>query len=84
MKMMNDQVIAAINSARLFSAQSQPPREVPSLRPWQAVQMEYERVGLQPPACIPDFPTMEDAEIWMCLDRQYNLRLREMSWSQAC
>ena len=81
MKMMNTATIKAINEALLFN--SKEPYEHPEVRPWQYVQMEYERVGLTPPAYIPDFDTMEDAEIWMCLDRQYNLRLREYAWAQA-
>ena len=81
MKMMNADTIARINSILLFS--SREPYETPAVRPWQYVQMEYERVGLTPPAYIPDFETLEDAQIWMCLDRRYNLRLRESAWLQA-
>ena len=81
MNMMKYDTIASINSTLLFS--SHEPYQAPALRPWQYVQMEYERVGLTPPAYIPDLDTMEDAEIWMCLDRQYNLRLREYAWAQA-
>ena len=81
MKMLNQNTISAINSARLFSSRQS--YEVPALRPWQYVQMEYERVGLTPPAWIPDFDTLEDAQIWMCLDSCYNLRLKECAWRQA-
>lgn len=81
MNMLNSNTIAAINSTLLFS--SRQPYETPAIRPWQYIQMEYERVGLTPPAWIPDFDTLEDAQIWMCLDRRYNLRLREFSWRQA-
>lgn len=57
--------------------------EKPAIRPWQYVQMEYERVGMMPPADMPAFKTLEDAEIWMCLDAEYNTRLREREWLQA-
>ena len=55
------------------------------MRPWQTVCMEYDRVGLVPPANMPRFRTAEDAEIWMCLDSRYNHRLRETTfgWQQA-
>lgn len=67
-------------NARLFfqSGFSRPKRE---LRPWQYVQMEYQRMELTPPAYIPPLETMEDAEIWMCLDERVNrsVRMRESS-----
>ena len=81
MKRMNYKTIAAINQALLF--QSQEPYEKPEARPWQVVQMEYERVGMMPPASVPRFESREDAEIWLCLDAEYNARLRECSWPQA-
>ncbi len=77
-KPMSSSTIHAINSALLFSAGEK--YEAPEIRPWQAIQMEYERVGLMPPANIPQFGTVEDAQIWMCLDSRYNVRLRESSW----
>ena len=80
-KQMNIQTIHAINSALLFTSGGA--YETPEIRPWQAVQMEYERVGLVPPVSMPRFATVEDAEIWMCLDSRYNTRLREASWQQA-
>lgn len=80
-RMMNRNLIHTINSALLFSAGGA--YEQPELRPWQAVQMEYERVGLMPPAELPHFSSVEDAEIWMCLDSRYNARLRESSWQMA-
>ena len=49
------------------------------IRPWQYVQMEYERVGLTPPAYLPPFETVEDAQIWMCLDSRYNHALMRES-----
>ena len=76
-RMMNNDTIRTINSALLFSAKGQ--YEQPEVRPWQYVQMEYERVGLVPPAGMPSFSSVEDAEIWMCLDSRYNTRLREVN-----
>lgn len=81
MTTMNTQMIASINSALLFLSDGE--YETPQLRPWQYVQMEYERVGLKPPQRIPDFESFEDAEIWMCLDSRYNSRLRETSFLRA-
>ena len=78
---MSSDTIHAINTALLFTAGGK--YEKPELRPWQYVQMEYERVGLMPPARMPRFETVEDAEIWMCLDSRYNTRLRETAWLQA-
>jgi len=78
---MNRNTVRAINSALLFTAGGN--YEAPEIRPWQYVRMEYERVGLTPPASMPDFRTVEDAEIWMCLDSRYNGRLRETAWRQA-
>ena len=79
--MMNRSTIHAINTALLFTANQNDKR--PEIRPWQYVQMEYERVGLVPPAETPRFETVEDAEIWMCLDSRYNTRMRETDWLQA-
>ena len=76
-KAMNPDTIHAINSALLFTSKGA--YEKPEMRPWQYVRMEYDRVGLVPPAGQPDFRTVEDAEIWMCLDSRYNCRLREVS-----
>ena len=82
-KPMNINTIRTINSALLFSAGGK--KETPEIRPWQAVCMEYDRVGLVPPANMPRFRNVEDAEIWMCLDSRYNHRLRETAyaWQQA-
>ena len=80
-KQMSRTTIHAINSALLFSAGGN--YEKPEVRPWQYVQMEYERVGLIPPVNIPRFSTVEDAQIWMCLDSRYNTRMRESTWQQA-
>ena len=82
-KMMNMNTVRTINSARLFAAGGK--KEAPEMRPWQTVCMEYDRVGLVPPANMPRFRTAEDAEIWMCLDSRYNHRLRETAfgWQQA-
>ena len=80
-KPMKLNTIRAINSALLFTDAGE--YDVPEMRPWQAVAMEYDRVGLVPPAETPRFATVEDAEIWMCLDSRYNYRLRESAWQQA-
>ena len=80
-RLMNTDTIRAINSALLFTAGGK--YENPEIRPWQYVQMEYERVGLVPPAGMPRFSSVEDAEIWMCLDSRYNNRLRETAWAMA-
>ena len=80
-RQMSSSTIHAINSALLFTAGEK--YEAPRIRPWQYVQMEYERVGITPPARIPSFDTIDDAQIWMCLDGNYNTRLRECSWPQA-
>ena len=81
MNRLSQETIQAINSARYF--QSNEKYEAPKPRPWQYVQMEYERVHLAPPASVPDFKTMEDAQIWMCLDGNFNVRLRENTWAIA-
>ena len=80
-KQMSASTIRTINSELLFSAGDK--YESPEIRPWQVVQMEYERVGLIPPVNVPRFDTVEDAQIWMCLDSRYNMRLRESLWQQA-
>ena len=81
MKMMDTATIQAINRGVYFrAARKQEPQPV---RPWQYVRMEYEKVGMMPPASMPNFETVEDAQIWMCLDRNYNMRLREASWQMA-
>ena len=80
-RQMSSSTIHAINSALLFTAGGK--YEAPRIRPWQYVQMEYERVGLAAPVNVPRFETVEDAQIWMCLDSRYNTRLRECSWQQA-
>ena len=78
---MNAQMIRKINDALYFTAAGE--YEKPELRPWQYVQMEYERVGMMPPAVLPHFGSVEDAQIWMCLDAAYNIRLRETGIPKA-
>ena len=78
---MDRNTVRRINQALCFITAGE--YEKPELRPWQYVQMEYERVGMMPPASVPDFDSMEDAEIWMCLDAEYNARLRERTWLRA-
>ena len=72
---MSEQTIRRINEVLYFTTAGE--YEKPALRPWQYVQMEYEKVGMMPPADIPDFSSIEEAQIWMCLDAEYNTRLRE-------
>lgn len=81
MKLMHESTIRSINEALLFT--SNEPYEKPDVRPWQYVQMEYERVGMIPPARMPSLDTIDDAQIWMCLDGEYNARLREVAWPVA-
>lgn len=81
MKTMSIETIRAINQALLAS--SEEIFERPEIRPWQYVQMEYERFGMKPPTDTPAFSTIDDAEIWMCLDRKYNHRLRETGYPIA-
>ena len=81
MKQMSASTIKAINEALYFTSNRK--YEKPEIRPWQYVQMEYERVGLAAPAAMPRFASVEDAQIWMCLDSRYNTRLRESAWKQA-
>ena len=75
MNRMDRKIIEKINSARYFLSNGE--YKAPPVRPWQYVLMEYERVGLEPPARIPNFESVEDAQIWMCLDARYNYRIRE-------
>ena len=80
-RQMSRDTVHAINSAILFTAGGT--YEAPEIRPWQYIRMEYERVGLVPPERLPRFETVEDAQIWMCLDSRYNSRLRETGWRMA-
>ena len=81
MKLMSESTIKAINQALLFSTNEK--YEQPEIRPWQYVQMEYDRVGIAAPARTPEFSTIDDAQIWMCLGRGYNTRLREVAYPVA-
>ena len=78
---MNKETVKQINQALAFITAGK--YEQPEIRPWQYVQMEYERVGMMPPMSTPAFESVEDAQIWMCLDAEYNTRLREREWLQA-
>ena len=78
---MNADTIKQINQALYFTVSGD--YEQPRISPWQYMQMEYERVGMMPPISTPAFDTLEDAQIWMCLDAEYNTRLREREWLQA-
>lgn len=81
MKAMSMETIRRINEALYFTRERQ--EQKTQMRPWQYVQMEYERVGLMPPMRMPSFESIEDAQIWMCLDAEYNTRLRENAWPAA-
>ena len=81
MKMMDSTTIRAINEALYFTSGGE--YEKPEIRPWQYIQMEYERVGVVPPTRVPSFDSIEDAQIWMCLDGHYNARMREVAWPVA-
>lgn len=78
---MNEAMIRRINDTLFFLSAGE--YQEPAVRPWQYVQMEYERVGMMPPAEIPSFSSVEEAQIWMCLDAEYNNRLREESLLRA-
>lgn len=78
---METKIIRKINQALQFVTAGD--YEEPAIRPWQYVQMEYERVGMMPPVTVPAFDSLEDAQIWMCLDAEYNTRLRERTWLKA-
>jgi len=74
MNRLSEETIAKINSALFFQYNRNEPR--PEMKPWQYVLMEYDRTNLPAPARIPTLNSMEDAQIWMCLDERYNARLR--------
>ena len=76
---ISPETVSRINARLLFQSGRSRPRD--EVRPWQYVEMEYRRMGLTPPSYIPPLETVEDAEIWMCLDERvnYSLRLRESS-----
>ena len=59
-RQMSSSTIHAINSALLFTAGGK--YEAPRIRPWQYVQMEYERVGLAAPVK----PHIVDGGIFIC------------------
>ncbi len=76
---LNPEIIQKMNTRVFF--QSGGPMPARETRPWQYVDMEYRRMGLTPPASIPPLESIEDADIWMCLDERVNrsMRLREES-----
>lgn len=41
-----------------------PDRQRP-LRPWQYLLQEFNRLGIQPPARIPQFDSIESADAWL-------------------
>ena len=78
---MNPDMIRDINTRLFFrSGGVKPVRE---LRSWQYVEMEYRRIQVTPPSYVPPLESMEDAEIWMCLDERVNSRLRMRESSLA-
>ena len=50
---MNKETVKQINQALAFITAGK--YEQPEIRPWQYVQMEYERVGMMPPMSMPAF-----------------------------
>ena len=74
---MSANTVRDINSRLCFASAGA--EDTYMIRPWQYVLMEYDRMGLTPPAVIPPLESMEDAEIWMCLDARVNraMRMRE-------
>ena len=76
---MSREMIREMNSRLFF--QTGKTQGNSRIRPWQYVEMEYRRMGLTPPSRIPALDSLEDAEIWMCLDERvnYSLRMRENS-----
>ena len=74
---MSEDLIQELNARLFFQAGMKKPKT--ALRPWQYVEMEYRDMGLTPPSYVPSLETIEDAEIWMCLDERVNrgLRMRE-------
>ncbi len=71
---MSENLIREINCRMFFSLGTA--KGSAELRPWQYVEMEYARMGLTPPPYIPPLESVEDAEIWMCLDERVNRRMR--------
>ena len=74
---MDYNTVRDINSRLFFNAADA--RGASGLKPWQYVDMEYARMGLTPPVSVPPLESLEDADIWMCLDERvnYSLRMRE-------
>ena len=74
---MDTKTVQDINSRLFFGSGNA--RTETELKPWQYVEMEYERIGLRAPADVPELESREDAEIWMCLDARVNriMRMRE-------
>ena len=74
---MDEKTIRDINS-RLYFA-SGDTFAASGIRPWQYVEMEYARMGLRTPYNVPELESIDDADIWMCLDERVNhsLRMRE-------
>ena len=74
-KRMDIKTIQTINSRLYFGAGvAETSKE---LAPWQHVIMSYNQVGLTTPSYVPPLDTLEDADIWMCLDARMNYKMRE-------
>ena len=71
---MNAETVQEINRRLFFGSGNVKMKS--ELKPWQYVEMEYERIGLRAPADVPDLESQEDADIWMCLDDRVNRILR--------
>ncbi|MBQ9251876.1 MAG: hypothetical protein IJ188_04485 [Clostridia bacterium] len=74
MNRMDPRLIHEMNARVFFQSGLKKPQS--EVRPWQYVEMKYRDMGLVPPSYIPPLETMEDAEIWMCLDDRVNRRMR--------
>ena len=75
--MMDAKTVRDINSRLFFGSAGA--WGSPEIRPWQYVEMEYGRMGLSTPQQVPPMESIEDAQIWMCLDERVNrtMRMRE-------
>ena len=74
---MDKKTVRDINS-RLFFGSGKAGTDT-EIKAWQYVEMAYERIGLRAPADVPELESLEDVEIWMCLDARVNriMRMRE-------
>lgn len=80
-RQLSDSQLQEINARLFFHAGIN--KSSSELRPWQYVEMEYDRLGLTAPQTVPQLDTLGDAEIWMCLDERVNRRVRMREQSLA-